>query len=108
MATPCYKDNRFIGTAAEMRSVKKECLACPAVQWCGEAGLGEKEGVWGGTLPTDAVRVAHRKTNDRKVNCINGHPVEDYGVWIDSGGQKPFLACTYCSSLHLRLLEVSS
>lgn len=104
MTTPCYKDTRFIGTADQMREVASKCFDCPVVQFCGEAGIGELEGVWGGMLPTEEVRRNHRKTNDRNHNCRNGHPKELYRTVVYTAGGKPVDGCSWCAKL---LLEIA-
>ena len=108
MATPCFKDYRFDGTAKQMREVAGRCQAeCPVVQLCGEAGIGEPTGIYGGLLPTDPVRVAFRSMRDKKVECANGHAYADYAVQIDSGGPQPITACTRCAALLLQIAVLS-
>ena len=109
MPTPCFKDNRFISSRKRDQEVAaKRCGECPFLQKWGEAGLGEPEGVWGGMLPDDPIRVAHRAMNDKTENCRNGHERELYEIDLTDvvPGKEP-RGCVRCSSLLLQIAVAS-
>lgn len=99
MNKPCKNDNRFIGTAEEMDEAAKLCAGCPLLQACGELGLGELDGVYGGMTPTHPIRKAHRAANDLATRCLNGHRLDLFSWAVDGGSQKPIIACRRCATL---------
>lgn len=108
MPTPCYGNPKFHGTPTEQASVKHLCDGCPVKDICLELGLGERDGVYGGTMPLDSIRRSFRKTVDRKTCCPNGHPKEEYGTVQEGWGHRDVEGCTYCAGLQLTLLERAS
>lgn len=103
MTTPCFMDNRFIGTTEEMTEAAKDCAKCPVWEACRELGLGEKDGVYGGLTPTHPLRKAARaaRRNKKSLTCPQGHPRELYGTVTEGPGAQPIQTCARCAALQL-------
>lgn len=104
----CHNDATFTSDDPEdIKLAVALCVGCPFIQECGEAGLGEKWGVWGGMAPHHPDRKAQRAVaaKTKATHCINGHAIEDYGWDIDGGSQKALTACRRCAALLLHIAE---
>lgn len=103
MPTPCYLNADFHGTPRQQRRAKALCTECPVKDICLELGIGEEDGVYGGTDPQDLVRVAFRQSVDRNETCPNGHSKELYGHEMEGPGHRFLESCTRCAGLQLQL-----
>jgi len=102
----CHDDDRFISDdTTEQAAAAAGCFGCPFIQECGELGLGEQWGVYGGMLVNDPVRKAHRRTVKRAETCRSGHPIEEYGVLVEAGGQIPVVDCRRCAAIKLHIAK---
>lgn len=123
MPTPCYArpgsstvrqaHARLFDSpeAPDQRKAAALCITsdCPVFDLCHELGRGEEYGIWAGTRPNDPERVAFRQSNDKRLNCHNGHSRDEYGVALEPlfplGA--PTLGCSRCAELNRELVERS-
>lgn len=49
----------FSENPADMETAADKCFDCPLMLTCGDKGLTEEHGVWGGILPTDPRRMEY-------------------------------------------------
>lgn len=102
MPTPCFQIPEFTSEDREdLEYASTLCGECPVRDACLQLGIGEKYNVYGGLLPKDPVRRAHRKTINLTETCPQGHSRELYAQWIEGGypGHQALKVCTRCLDL---------